>query len=428
MDKKRPKTFKDCLEKARKKFQSLYTNQILQLLHTYPLDKQTAEGRPFWSLPKRPPTKIDFDPKNEVHATFVGAYACLLAGIYKIDFKSDENLDKEKNPRSKESRAKMAETISTFKVKDFVPSEEKAKQIEEEVSKGKKIDGEEQNQIVEESSLAPEVVNEDLKEMEQLQKDVQEVRERLLGKTAQPGEQPKADAELKVEEFEKDEDENFHIDLIYSMANIRASNYSLAEMDWITVKIKAGRIVPALATTTAAIAGLQTIEMLKILKGIGLEKQKNSFLNLAVPSLMMGEPGAPEKFKLTDELSVNLWDRWEFMKATPKTTLLDVIKHLDVIHKGKLEFKDIFQGAKPLFIYSFGLTMMKTQKLSKIEECDVLNKALLELTGSSPKEMETQKFIDLTITFTVVDKKDEKKDEAAAKQEATQSDSQKPGD
>jgi len=33
--------------------------------------------------------------------------------------------------------------------------------------------------------------------------------------------------------------------------------------------------------------------------------------------------------------------------------------------------------------------------------------------------METQKFIDLTITFTVVDKKDEKKDEAVTKQEAT---------
>jgi hypothetical protein len=40
------------------------------------------------------------------------------------------------------------------------------------------------------------------------------------------------------------------------MANCRSSNYKLDLMDWINVKLKAGRIVPALATTTAAIAGL----------------------------------------------------------------------------------------------------------------------------------------------------------------------------
>lgn len=76
------------------------------------------------------------------------------------------------------------------------------------------------------------------------------------------------------------------------MANIRASNYNLSSMDWITVKIKAGRIVPALATTTAAIAGLQTIELIKILKDLPLTNFRNAFLNLAVPSLMLGEPGA----------------------------------------------------------------------------------------------------------------------------------------
>ena len=72
---------------------------------------------------------------------------------------------------------------------------------------------------------------------------------------------------VKSEEFEKDDDKNFHIDFMSSMGNCRAMNYKLEEMDWLQVKLKAGRIVPALATTTACVAGLQSIELIKILKG-----------------------------------------------------------------------------------------------------------------------------------------------------------------
>lgn len=75
------------------------------------------------------------------------------------------------------------------------------------------------------------------------------------------------------------------------MANLRARNYKLEEMEWITVKLKAGRIMPALSTTTSCIAALQTIELVKYLRGCSLESMRNSFLNLAIPSLTMGEPG-----------------------------------------------------------------------------------------------------------------------------------------
>ena len=93
------------------------------------------------------------------------------------------------------------------------------------------------------------------------------------------------------EEFEKDEDNNGHIDYIYALANCRAANYSLEHMEWLQVKLKAGRIVAALATTTAAIAGLQTVELVKIIKGEKLENMKSTFLNLAVPYLELAEPG-----------------------------------------------------------------------------------------------------------------------------------------
>lgn len=59
-----------------------------------------------------------------------------------------------------------------------------------------------------------------------------------------------------ADEFEKDTDSNGHIDYIHAFGNLRAANYKLEPMDWLTVKLKAGRIVPALATTTAVIAGL----------------------------------------------------------------------------------------------------------------------------------------------------------------------------
>lgn len=75
------------------------------------------------------------------------------------------------------------------------------------------------------------------------------------------------------------------------MANLRAINYKLDPMDWMTTRIKAGRIVPALATTTSCVAGLQTLEICKYLKKIKIDRMRNSYLNLAVPSLQMSEPG-----------------------------------------------------------------------------------------------------------------------------------------
>ena len=59
-------------------------NDIRQLLYTYPLDKMTKDGKPFWSSPKRPPFEMIFDKGDPLHQTFMVACATLTAKIYGI--------------------------------------------------------------------------------------------------------------------------------------------------------------------------------------------------------------------------------------------------------------------------------------------------------------------------------------------------------
>lgn len=154
-----------------------------------------------------------------------------------------------------------------------------------------------------------------------------------------------------MEEFEKDDDQNFHVDFIYACANIRAMNYSLPAMDWLTVKLKAGKIVPALATTTAAVAGLQTIELLKLLKHdeLPLDKFKNTFLNMAIPVLQMSEPGPSIKTAIKEGLIVDTWERWE-VQVSKKTKLRQLIKGLESSYG--LQARDVMYEATHLFFYA----------------------------------------------------------------------------
>lgn len=131
------------------------------------------------------------------------------------------------------------------------------------------------------------------------------------------------------------------------MANLRSRNYKLDPMDWVTTKIKAGRIVPALSTTTTAIAGLQTLELCKYIKGLKLVNMRNAFLNLAVPVIQLSEPGEVEKVKLTPELSVTIWDRWE-VKCTETDTIKDLFTKLEAAYK--LKPRDIFQDSTPVYL------------------------------------------------------------------------------
>ncbi|CAD8207678.1 unnamed protein product [Paramecium octaurelia] len=312
-----PTKLEDCIQWAKNKFQKYFINDIKQLLYTYPVDAKTKDGQPFWKLPKRPPKCLNYDIENLIVVQFISTMAFLRAKQYNLPTPADW--------RQEKNRRDVATLGDKMTSKEWIPNDSKKKEIEEQVLK---LENKAQKQQEEEQENA--IFDDPNKLLAQLQSLRQ------------------AGIKLFSQEFEKDCDMNGHIDFIHSLGNLRALNYGLDEMDWITVKLKAGRIVPALATTTAVVSGLQTIELVKILKRCKLENMKNGFINLAVPMVQLTEPMKAETIKLNEEVNVTLWDRWD-VKLGKEITLQILFQHLKQTYH--LEPTNVFKQSSVVYMH-----------------------------------------------------------------------------
>ncbi|XP_078589545.1 ubiquitin-like modifier-activating enzyme 6 [Branchiostoma floridae x Branchiostoma japonicum] len=270
--KNRPHRWADCVTMARVKFEKYFNHKAKQLLHTFPLDTAMKDGTLFWQSPKRPPKPVDFDSEDELHILFVMSCSRLLAGLCNIPV-TDEDLTK----------TALLELLTTIEVPEFRP---KSKTIETDES-AKKPDQEE---------FSGDEVERSIHNLEKL------LKERDLNSNT---------LQMVPAVFEKDDDSNGHIDFITACSNLRARMYSIEEADRLKTKRIAGRIVPAIATTTAAVAGLVSIELVKVVLGSPLEHYRNCFLNLALPVMVFSEPAPPEKSVIREGLTVTLWDKWD---------------------------------------------------------------------------------------------------------------------
>jgi ubiquitin-activating enzyme E1 len=180
--------------------------------------------------------------------------------------------------------------------------------------------------------------------------------------------QPKQLAGFKLQpvEFEKDDDTNFHIDFITAASNLRAENYKIELADRHKTKFIAGKIIPAIATTTALVTGLVILEFFKIIDGkTDLEQYKNGFVNLALPFFGFSEPIASPKDKYkgkNGEVSIDkLWDRFE----VDDITLRELIDHFE--EKG-LTITMLSSGVSLLYASFFPPTKLKDRYSMKLSE------------------------------------------------------------
>lgn len=68
----------------------------------------------------------------------------------------------------------------------------------------------------------------------------------------------------------------------------------------------AGRIIPAIATTTAAVAGLMCLELFKLVQGHKkISSYRTAYLNLAVQYIVLSQPCRPPSFEVSSCFFLN---------------------------------------------------------------------------------------------------------------------------
>jgi len=322
----RPSSFEDCIEWARKYWQEMFHNQIAQLLHNFPADQVTSTGQPFWSGPKRCPKPLNFDASCSLHMDFIVAAANLRAVVYNI------------------APCRDRELIANF-----------LKTIEPSIPKFKPKDG---VKIAVTDAEAQAAANQGDTDIDSYGKLVEEIPK------------PETFGGLKIipAEFEKDDDTNFHIDFIVATSNSRAENYSITPADRHKSKLIAGKIIPAIATTTSLVSGLISLELYKIIQGHkSVDHYKNGFANLALPFMSLVSPIAAKKSKYY-ETEWTLWDRFVINNEDGKEKTLEEFQKY---------FKDTFN--LELTMLSQGVTMLYSFFMPKDRLKDRLKKPMSEV-------------------------------------------------
>ena len=328
---------------------------------------KTQTGVPFWSPPKRLPKPLAFDAADPLHMQFVVAAANLRAFALGVAPPAD--------CRDAAAVAALLATSAECVVPPFTPTADLT------IETGVKEEDERRKALAEAQS-SPEG---------QAAAIAAAVDELTAAKASLPG-----GFAPKANEFEKDDDTNHHMDFISAVGNLRARNYGIEEIEKFQAKLKAGRIIPAIATTTAMATGFVCLELYKQVAGRPLEARRNLFANLALPGplLMLSEPMPcpkiksgqrwdPDMFMDVDEVAYpeghTLWDKL-LVRGASSMTLAQLFAHFTEAHK--LTPRELIIPVKEKAITVYSTTLPAAKAASDANLPRQLSELLAATTGA----------------------------------------------
>ncbi|XP_059712188.1 ubiquitin-like modifier-activating enzyme 7 isoform X4 [Haemorhous mexicanus] len=304
----RPRDWQDCVCWARRRWQHCYHDAITQLLHIYPPEHETSPGVPFWAGDRSCPHPLIFNPDNDTHLDYVLAAAHLFAQVHGVPPCRD--------------RAAIQAILRDVVLPPFAPQEGLQIPLTEEPTDEAQVP----TAVPQSRSIVPGIpVPPDHRQLTELTQDLVQWRQELVGDE---------DTQAPLMEpihFEKDDD--VHIDFITAASNLRAENYGISPANWLTSKRIAGKIVPAIITTTAAVAGLACLEVYKLVWGCqDLSCYRNSNINLSTCLMLRVQPPPAPTYRYGGQ-EWSCWNRLEMRAVGADGQAMTVQEVLDWLQR-----------------------------------------------------------------------------------------------
>ena len=242
----------------------LYVESVDELLEQHPLGSKDEDGEDFWTGTRRAPTRLVYDSSENASLEQVQVNRNLVSFVrHGARLRAEAFLP----PSSTEVLFSSEEAVEALLGSHDVDS------IHSDTANGSSLS--KQEQIFRYLSSIP----------------------------------PGSEVELNLADFEKDDDSNGHVSFIAAASNLRAISYGIPPVSAMETRRVAGKIIPAMITTTALVSALSCLELVKLVQKAPLNQYRNAFVNLALPFFAFTVPMPAEVIPGLNGQEYTLWDQ-----------------------------------------------------------------------------------------------------------------------